>query len=127
MKSILNQFKTPLVQFEDWKDTLSVDTNKVNLLGINMEVGELKNLIRTSIIVGISALVVGLVGVIGYGGFLWITAGDREEQLQKAKKVMKNGFMAIVIAFGFLVLLGVMAAMLGVNITDFSFLDEVLG
>ncbi|MFC1780499.1 hypothetical protein ACFLY9_02295 [Patescibacteria group bacterium] len=127
MKSITNFAKAPLVQFGNWKDTLSVDTNKVNLLGIDMEAGELKNLIQTAIIVGVSALVVGLVGVIGYGGFLWITAGDKEEQLQKAKKVMKGGFTAIVITFGFLVVLGVMAAMLGVNITDFSFLDEVLG
>ncbi|MBN2015419.1 hypothetical protein JW766_01165 [Candidatus Dojkabacteria bacterium] len=116
--------------FEGWGTKIWGDDGppeSFRLIGIDVDVSYIKTFIKTLIIVAISALVAGLVGVIGYGGFLWITAGDSEEKLQKAKKVIKNGLMAIVITFGFLVILGVMAGILGVNITDFSFLDEILG
>lgn len=125
MSKFLSSKSGIFVQFEDWKDKLSVDD--ITILGISMEASKLKGLIKTAIIIGTSGLAVGLIGVIAYGGYLWITAGDKEEQLQKAKKVMMNGFMGIVISFGFLLILGILAGFLGVNITNFSFLDDILG
>ena len=57
---------------------------------------------------------------------MWATAGDKEEQLQKANKIMKNGFMGIAIVFGFIVVFSIIVSLFGVNIYDFSFLDNIL-
>lgn len=96
------------------------------ILGIEFETADLQRLVKTFLIVAISILVAGLGFVVAYGGVVWITAGDREEQLQKAKKIMKNGVIGIGIAFGFLAVLGVIAGILGVNIWNFSFLDSLV-
>jgi uncharacterized membrane protein len=129
LSTILNNSSKLLCQNGDWKswqDILSTG-GEVKILGVNLAASDIKGFIRTAILVAVSALVVLLVGVVGYGGFTWITAGDNEEKLQKAKKIMKDGLIAIAIAFGFLALLGVMAGVLGVDITDFSFLDTLVG
>ncbi len=109
--------------WDGWKDILEIDENKLNILGIGIDADKLKGFIKTLILIGISGLAVGLIAVIAYGGYVWITAGDKEDRLQKSHKIIKSGFVAIAIAFGFLVLLGILAGFLGVNITDFSFLD----
>ena len=97
------------------------------ILGMDLELSHVKTLIKTAITISFSALVVLLIGVIGYGGFLWVTGGDNEERLQLAKKVMKNGAVTIAITFGFLAILGAMASIFGINITDFSFIDMIIG
>lgn len=114
-----------ILVFEKWYDFLGIDEDDISFL--DADLSGFKSLIKTLIILAFSALIVALVFVVFYGGFLWVTAGDKEEQLQKAKKVMKDGIMAIVIAFGFLLLLGIIAGILGVNITDFSYLDDLFG
>jgi len=40
-----------------------------------------------------------LVILIIYGGFLWMTAGGNEEQVSKAKKILRNAVIGIVIIF----------------------------
>jgi len=39
-----------------------------------------------------------LVILIIYGGFLWMTAGGNEEQVTKAKRIIKNAVIGVIIA-----------------------------
>lgn len=112
--------------FIPWKDLLKIDPDNLQILGIKLVAGDFKSLVKTALTVAISLLIVLLIGVIGYGGLLWITAGDREEQLQNSKKIIKNGFFGVIIAFGFLAMLGIISAIIGINITSFAFLDDII-
>ena len=57
-------------------------------------------------IVGWAArIAVSLVGVIFisytiYGGFLWMTAGGNEDKIDKAKKIIQNGIIGLVLIVG---------------------------
>lgn len=116
--------------YRNWSEIIwgsSEPPEEFRILGVELATSDLKSLVKTIIIVATSLLGVVLVGIIFYGGFLWITAGDSEEKLQKAKKVMKSGIIGLLVFVGFLALLGLMAAVFGVNITNFEFLDEILG
>ncbi|MBU0975520.1 MAG: hypothetical protein ABIE03_07830 [Patescibacteria group bacterium] len=109
--------------FKKWTEILGVDENVVGSGDSDPSV--FPRLVKTALLVAIALLAVGLVVVIFYGGFTWITAGDSDEKLQKAQKIMKDGIMAILIAFGFILVFAIIAGLLGVDITDFSFIDEV--
>jgi uncharacterized membrane protein len=113
-------------EWKSWNDILDVKAEEVSILGVSMDTEQLKSFIKTAIIVATSLLVLVLVVVIGYGGILRVTAGDSEEKLQKASKIVKSGVIGVLITFGFLVLFGILAALMGVDITDFSFLDTLL-
>ena len=54
------------------------------------------------ILASVISTVLGLVGVafflmVLYGGFLWMTAGGKEEQIKKAKKLITNAVIGIAI------------------------------
>ncbi len=115
--------------FKNWSQIIwgeNETPEEFKIMGVEFQTEDLKRIVKTFLIVTISILVAGLGFVAAYGGIVWVTAGDREEQLQKAKKIMKNGFLGVGIAFGFLAVLGVIAGILGVNIWDFSFLETLL-
>lgn len=99
---------------------------ELNILGWGLATSDLKSIVRTILIIATSGLGVGLIGVNAYGGYTWITAGDNEEQLIKAKKIFKDGWVGIGIAFGFIAVLAILAYILRVNVFDFSALDDVL-
>jgi len=125
MSILLLKITDFLIKLPNWKDLLP--GAEINLPASEADTDHVTSLIKNVILIALSLLAVILVGLVVYGGFLWITAGDKEEQLQKAKKVMKGGGIGLLITFGFLVLLGIVAGILGINITDFSFLDDILG
>jgi len=100
--------------------------SELKILGLEMQTTELKNLIKTLIIISASGLVAALGAISAYGGILWVTAGDKEEQLQKAKKIVSSGAVGIVIVIFFFAVLGFMTGILKINIFNFSFLDEIL-
>ncbi len=115
-----------------WKDWTNVvySTDEVpkefRIFGVDMTAEEVKNLIKLAMIIGISSISFGIIGVIVYGGFLWITAGEREEQLQNAKKTVKAGFVALAIMVVGFLSLGIIAGILGVDITNDQWIDEIL-
>ncbi len=51
-------------------------------------------------IISIALSFIGLIFFIllVYGGFLWMTAGGNEEQVGKAKKIIKNGVIGLILA-----------------------------
>jgi hypothetical protein len=51
----------------------------------------------TVINIALGFLGIVLLGVILYGGFLWMTAGGNEEQVKKAKAWITNGVIGIII------------------------------
>jgi len=51
----------------------------------------------TIINIALGFLGIVLLGVILYGGFLWMTAGGNEEQVKKAKAWITNGVIGIII------------------------------
>lgn len=124
-KYVLERVGNLSAQFKNWRDWL--DAGDVKIMGTEKKASDFINLIKDFVFLGISGLVVVFVGVTVYGGFLWVTAGDSEETLQKAKKVMKSGVMGVVIAFVFLVLLAIIAGFLGISITGFEYLKDIFG
>jgi Type IV secretion system pilin len=56
---------------------------------------------------GIGVVVYALLSLIGivflgltiYGGMIWITAEGKEERIEKAKKIIVNGFIGLVVVF----------------------------
>ena len=100
--------------------------DELNIMGLTLATSQLKDIIRTVLLIAISLLGVSAIGVNLYGGFLWITAGDNEEQLVKAKKVFTSGWIGIGIATGFIIVLAFLGYVFGVNILDFSGLEQLL-
>lgn len=116
---------------KDWKEILfggedTPEAKEFKFFGMSLDYGDARKTIRTSLTVAGGLLIIGFIGVSIYGVFLWITAGDSEEQLQKAQKVLKGAVIGLVVGFGFIGVLGLLAVLLGVNIMDFSRLDELL-
>ena len=50
-------------------------------------------------IIGVAATILGVIalGIIVYGGFLWMTSGGNEESVANAKKIMVAGIIGIII------------------------------
>lgn len=104
----------------NWKNLLEVNNFALNT---NLTGGDVDSTVQSALVLGFSGLVLAFVGVIIYAGILWTTAGDSEERLAKAKNVIKNGGLAIGLAFGFLFVLGIIAAILGIDVLNFTFLS----
>jgi len=73
-------------------------------------------------VINIVMLVLGVlaVGLIIYGGFIWMTSNGAEDKIEKAKKILKNSVIGLVIilsAWGisYFILLRVRAAITGTN------------
>ncbi len=61
--------------------------------------GDLMAMIGMLIKVLLSVLGVVLLVMIIYGGFLWMTAGGNETQVKKAKDIMQNAIIGVLILF----------------------------
>ncbi|MDD2758570.1 MAG: hypothetical protein PHD72_04370 [Patescibacteria group bacterium] len=73
------------------------------------------------IIANIIRIALGLVGIvlvviIIYGGFLWMTAGGNEEQIGKAKKVLTNAVIGLVIILSAYAIVLFVMRMLGIGV-----------
>jgi len=75
---------------------------------INVGLGEIDETIKLSSsdprqiaarIINIAMLILGVlaVGLILWGGFIWMTSGGSEDKIDKAKKILKNGIIGLVI------------------------------
>jgi hypothetical protein len=120
--------------FNNWHDFIwgpsgplpeDVSGDNIKILGLTMKPSEFKALIKTGFLILFSGLVLTMMGMIVYGVFLWITAADREDQLQKAKKVIKSGISGLLLTIGALIIISIIAWIIGVPLLDFSFLDEL--
>lgn len=115
-----------------WKEILfgtkDPTEDQYKLLGAELSATQLKSLIRTLLIVGISGFALVLIGVFAYGAILWTTAGDNEEKVKKGQKVAKGGLYGLLIFAGSVVVLGLMAQIFGISISDkiFDVFDDVL-
>jgi len=125
--ALLQKVNLFVINFTNWKDLFGIDDDDVNLPNVDKSGEEIKSDIQNFFLIAFSGLVVLFIGVILYGGFTWITAGDNEEKLRKAKNIMKSGLIALILTFGFLILLAVIGYFLGIKIdTSATFLDDIL-
>ncbi|HLC69985.1 MAG TPA: LamG-like jellyroll fold domain-containing protein [Patescibacteria group bacterium] len=79
----------------------TINTSDVGLNQVNSSIG-LPNTDIRIIIARIIRAALGLLGVVAlgliiYGGYLWMTAGGNDEQIGKAKKVLINSVVGLVI------------------------------
>ena len=75
--------------------------------------------IRT-IIANIIRIALGLLGIVVlvlmiYAGFLWMTAGGNEEQIEKAKKILKNAVIGLAIILMAYAIVAFVIRMLGIE------------
>ncbi len=74
------------------------DVYGVNNMNLHLD----QNLEPRSAIVGIINIVLSFLGLIAviiiiYGGFVWMTSGGEAEKVNKAKKILKNGLIGLII------------------------------
>ncbi len=73
-----------------------------NLSDVAENIGYQEDVTLVDTIGNIIKIVIGLIGLIALvifiaGGFMWMTAGGNEEQIEKSKKLMKNAVIGIII------------------------------
>ncbi len=89
---LLSFFVSPkIIQAQD-------DVYGVNDINLHLE----QNLQPREAAVGIINIVLSFLGLIAviiviYGGFIWMTSGGQEEKVNKAKSILKNGLIGLVI------------------------------
>ena len=113
---------------KSWDELLEIDEGAYNFLGTDMNKDQAGIFIRNISLVAVGGLGLVMIGVFAYGSFLWITAGDNEEKVQKGRKVAMGGLVGLGIVVGFLALLGIISNIIGVNISNVTldFLDNLL-
>ncbi|MFA7653980.1 MAG: hypothetical protein WCX97_02965 [Candidatus Magasanikbacteria bacterium] len=85
--------------------TTPVSTTPLVTSDLGIQYGQATGLVSTDIRIiiariiriALSLLGIILVALILYGGFLWMTAGGNEEQIGKAKKVLRNAVIGLAI------------------------------
>jgi hypothetical protein len=102
------------LSFFEWEGVLG----DPKFLSALIDLSDAAGRVRFIMILVISIFVTLFVGVTLYGAFTWVTAGDSEERLQKAKKIIKSGITGLALSLGFLVSIGIIAFVLGINITE---------
>ncbi len=81
----------------------TVGTDELGLNEVNNAIGlpssDIRIIIARIIRAALGLLGIVAVGLIIYGGYLWMTAGGNDEQVGKAKKVLINSVLGLVIIF----------------------------
>lgn len=127
MYLVLLTFPRPVqAQFKNWYDLLHIDPNKFHFLKSDVELDDIDYLISTIFVLAFAGLFLAFIFIVIYGGSLWTTSGDNQERLEKAKKVIKNGLIAIFMVFVFLMALGIIAGILGITIAPGAFISRLL-
>jgi len=76
---------------------------------------DIRLIIANIIRIALALLGVILLGLILYGGFLWMTAGGNDEQIGKAKKVLVNAVIGLIIILSAYSIVWFIMRMLGVE------------
>ncbi|MBD3280565.1 hypothetical protein GF389_03515 [Candidatus Dojkabacteria bacterium] len=103
--------------FEEFKDSIFFDTN------YDGSIDNLAELIRMGFIVAFAVIAVISAFIGFYGMGLYSTAGENDEQVQKAQSVLKNGLIGLAVAVLGIAIIQIVAVILGVadSIGDTSF------
>jgi len=114
-------FNIKLLNLKNWKDILNVGDDQENLFNVDTNLDTITDSVRVILQAIIGGLITTFFLIVVYGAFTWITAGDSEEKLAKAKKIMKNGVIGLFMVMGFLIILGFISFVLGINIIGVTF------
>lgn len=77
---------------------------------------DIRQIIANIIRIALGLIGIVLIGLIMYGGFLWMTAGGNEEQIGQAKKVLTNAIIGLIIILSAYGLVLFVMRMLGIGV-----------
>lgn len=93
---------TPLIAIAQQSGTLEAEIGNQFVeaaqgAGAGQGEGEIEVVVARIIRVSLSLLGIIMVALLVYGGYLWMTAGGNEEQITKAKQIIRNAIIGIAI------------------------------
>lgn len=107
-----NIFSFKLFGQQNWQNILCNSPGGCDILTPNQDTIKRIRLFFQSFPLLLGAILILVMFFVSlYGGFTWISAGDNEEQIKKAKTIFKNVLIGVGMGFGLIIIIVIIGVM----------------